>query len=84
MSCLAVTPSAGRRRRLLHLQLDLQIAELFRLVGAGRVGHQARAFRGFRERESQRDSGLQPKVATQELPWVIVPHICQPQRGWNL
>ena len=40
----------GRRRRVLHLQLAMQVAELFGLDGAGRVGHQARAFRGFRER----------------------------------
>ena len=35
--------------RLLHLQLDVQVAELLWLSRAGRVGHQARALRGFRE-----------------------------------
>jgi hypothetical protein len=32
----------------------VQIAELFRLDGAGRVSHQARAFRGFLERDDVR------------------------------
>lgn len=31
--------------------------------------------------ESQRDSGLQPKVATKELPWVPDGRFSQPQRG---
>ena len=44
----------GRGRRLFHLQLNVQVAELFGLDGAGRVGHQARAFRGFRERDDVR------------------------------
>src|SRR6266566_864307 len=31
--------------------------------------------------ESQRDSGLQPKVARDELPWVFESNGSQPQRG---
>ena len=31
--------------------------------------------------QSQRDCDLQPKVARNELPWVIVEQISQPQRG---
>ena len=44
-----------RRHRLFHLQLDVQVAELFRLDGAGRVGHQTRAFRGFWERDDRQE-----------------------------
>ncbi len=40
-----------RRFRLLHLQLDVQIAELFGLDGRRRIGHQVRALRGFGERD---------------------------------
>ncbi len=63
-----------RRRRcrhwLLHLQLDVQVAKLFGLDGAGRIGHQAGAFRGFRERDDvadarrvaeDRDEAIKPK-----------------------
>ena len=34
----------------------MQIAELFGLDGAGRVGHQVGAFRGFRERDDVADA----------------------------
>jgi hypothetical protein len=42
-----------RRRWLLYLQLNVPVAELFRLDCPGRVGHQARAFRGFRSADWQ-------------------------------
>lgn len=40
---------------MLHLQLDVQVTELFRLDGAGRVGHQTRAFRGFWKRDDRQE-----------------------------
>ena len=49
----------GGVRRVFHFQLDVQVAELFRLDRRGRVGHQARAFRSFTG-QSRIPTGFRP------------------------